>query len=147
MEKLADEADVIFTATPQGYCASLINEAILSKKKVIDLSADFRIKDVDIYEQWYKIRHQSPQFMEEAVYGLPEVNRENIKNARLVANPGCYPTFISISSYLYGVCREIFIIIHCVQIKINSFLENNLYYFYFYAFFRFIIHTCHSSAL
>lgn len=99
MEKLADEADVIFTATPQGYCASLINEAILSKTKVIDLSADFRIKDVDIYEQWYKIRHQSPQFMEEAVYGLPEVNRENIKNARLVANPGCYPTCSFLTVY------------------------------------------------
>ena len=71
MEALADQVDVIFTATPQGFCASLINEKILSKAKVIDLSADFRIKDVKIYEEWYKIEHTAPQFIEEAVYGLP----------------------------------------------------------------------------
>ena len=71
MEALADQVDVIFTATPQGFCASLVNEEILSKAKVIDLSADFRIKDVEIYEEWYKIEHKAPQFIEEAVYGLP----------------------------------------------------------------------------
>ena len=92
MDALADQVDVIFTATPQGLCASLINEEILSKTKVIDLSADFRIKDVSVYEEWYKIEHKSPQFIEEAVYGLCEINREKIKNARLVANPGCYTT-------------------------------------------------------
>ena len=70
MDALADQVDVIFTATPQGLCASLINEEILSKTKVIDLSADFRIKDVSVYEEWYKIEHKSPQFIEEAVYGL-----------------------------------------------------------------------------
>lgn len=73
MEELADEVDVIFTATPQGLCASLVNEDILSKTKIIDLSADFRMKDVEVYEEWYKIKHPSPQFMEEAVYGLCEV--------------------------------------------------------------------------
>ena len=83
MDALADQVDVIFTATPQGLCASLINEEILSKTKVIDLSADFRIKDVSVYEEWYKIEHKSPQFIEEAVYGLCEINREKIKNARL----------------------------------------------------------------
>ena len=72
MDALADQVDVIFTATPQGLCASLINEEILSKTKVIDLSADFRIKDVSVYEEWYKIEHKSPQFIEEAVYGLCE---------------------------------------------------------------------------
>ena len=82
MDALADQVDVIFTATPQGLCASLINEEILSKTKVIDLSADFRIKDVSVYEEWYKIEHKSPQFIEEAVYGLCEINREKIKNAR-----------------------------------------------------------------
>ena len=92
MEALAEEADVIFTATPQGLCASLINEEILSKTKVIDLSADFRIKDVAAYEKWYGITHKAPQFIEEAVYGLCEINREQVKGARLVANPGCYPT-------------------------------------------------------
>lgn len=99
MEELAQQADVIFTATPQGLCASLVNEYILSKAKVIDLSADFRIKDVAVYEEWYKIKHPSPQFIGEAVYGLPEINREKIKGARLVANPGCYPTCSTLAIY------------------------------------------------
>ena len=99
MEALADEVDVIFTATPQGLCASLINEGILSKAKVIDLSADFRIKDVKKYEKWYGIEHKAPQFIDEAVYGLCEINREDIKKARLIANPGCYPTCSTLSIY------------------------------------------------
>ncbi len=92
MEELAEQADVIFTATPQGFCASMMNEEILGKTKVIDLSADYRIKDVSVYEKWYGIEHKSPQLIEEAVYGLCEVNREDIRKARLVANPGCYTT-------------------------------------------------------
>lgn len=99
MEALADQVDVIFTATPQGLCASLINEEILSKVKVIDLSADFRIKNVKTYEEWYKIEHKTPQFIKEAVYGLCEINREEIKKARLIANPGCYPTCSILSIY------------------------------------------------
>ncbi|MDD6441002.1 MAG: N-acetyl-gamma-glutamyl-phosphate reductase [bacterium] len=99
MEELADQVDVIFTATPQGFCASLINEEILSKVKVIDLSADFRIKDVSVYEKWYGIEHKAPQFIEEAVYGLCEINREDIKKARLVANPGCYTTCSILTAY------------------------------------------------
>lgn len=99
MEELSEQADVIFTATPQGLCASLVNEDILSKVKIIDLSADFRIKDVSVYEQWYGIRHQSPQFIQEAVYGLCEVNREEVKKARLVANPGCYTTCSILTAY------------------------------------------------
>lgn len=99
MEALAQETDVIFTATPQGLCASLINEEILSKTKVIDLSADFRMKDVETYEKWYGISHKAPQFIGEAVYGLCEINREKIKSARLVANPGCYPTCSTLSIY------------------------------------------------
>lgn len=99
MEALADEVDVIFTATPQGLCASLVNEDILNKVKIVDLSADFRIKDVAVYEKWYGIEHKSPQFIEEAVYGLPEINREDVKNARLIANPGCYPTCSTLSIY------------------------------------------------
>lgn len=99
MAKLADMADVIFTATPQGFCASQVTEEILSKTKIIDLSADFRIKDVDVYEQWYKIKHPTPQFIGEAVYGLPEINREKIKHARLIANPGCYPTCSFLTIY------------------------------------------------
>ena len=99
MDELASKVDVIFTATPQGLCASLVNEEILSKAKVIDLSADFRIKDVKKYEKWYGIEHKAPQFIDEAVYGLCEINREDIKKARLIANPGCYPTCSTLSIY------------------------------------------------
>ena len=99
MEALADQVDVIFTATPQGLCASLVNEEILSKVKIIDLSADFRIKDVKVYEEWYKLEHKSPQCIEEAVYGLCEINREDVKKARLVANPGCYTTCSILTCY------------------------------------------------
>jgi N-acetyl-gamma-glutamyl-phosphate reductase len=99
MEVLADQVDVIFTATPQGLCASLVNKEILSKVKIIDLSADFRIKDVKVYEEWYKLEHKSPQFIEEAVYGLCEINREDVKKARLVANPGCYTTCSILTCY------------------------------------------------
>lgn len=99
MEAIADVADVIFTATPQGFCAANISEEILSKAKVIDLSADFRIKEVATYEEWYQITHAAPGFINEAVYGLPEINREKIKNARLIANPGCYPTCSFLTLY------------------------------------------------
>lgn len=99
MDKLADEVDVIFTATPQGLCASLVNEDILKKVKIIDLSADFRLKDVSIYEKWYKIEHKAPQYIEEAVYGLCEINRDKIKGARIVANPGCYTTCSILTAY------------------------------------------------
>ena len=99
IEELAEQVDVIFTATPQGFLAGVLTEEILQKTKVIDLSADFRIKDVSVYEEWYKIEHKSPQFIEEAVYGLCEVNREKVKGARLVANPGCYTTCSILTAY------------------------------------------------
>jgi N-acetyl-gamma-glutamyl-phosphate reductase len=99
MEELSKQVDVIFTATPQGLCSQLVNEEILSKVKIIDLSADFRIKDVATYEQWYGIEHGSPQFIKEAVYGLTEINREDIKKARLLANPGCYTTCSILTAY------------------------------------------------
>ena len=99
IERMAEEADVIFTATPQGLCASLVSEEILARTKVIDLSADFRIKDKARYEEWYGIEHKAPEFLEEAVYGLCEINREKVRGARLVANPGCYPTCSILSIY------------------------------------------------
>lgn len=99
IEELAEQVDVIFTATPQGFLAGVLTEEILQKTKVIDLSADFRIKDVRVYEEWYKIEHKSPQFIEEAVYGLCEINREKVKDARLVANPGCYTTCSILTAY------------------------------------------------
>lgn len=99
MEKLAEQADVIFTATPQGFLAGVLTEEILKKTKIIDLSADFRLKDVGVYEQWYHLEHKSPQFIAEAVYGLCEINREKVKGARLVANPGCYTTCSILTAY------------------------------------------------
>ncbi|MBR4831481.1 MAG: N-acetyl-gamma-glutamyl-phosphate reductase, partial [Butyrivibrio sp.] len=99
MDELAKEVDVIFTATPQGLCASLVNDDVLNKVKIIDLSADFRLKDVGIYEEWYKIEHKAPQYIDEAVYGLCEINRDKIKNARIVANPGCYTTCSILTAY------------------------------------------------
>lgn len=99
MKELAEIVDVIFTATPQGYLSSILTEEILNKVKIIDLSADFRMKDVNIYEEWYKIQHESKEFIEEAVYGLCELNRDKIKDARLIANPGCYPTCSILTIY------------------------------------------------
>ncbi len=99
IEELAKQVDVIFTATPQGFLAGVLTEEILKNTKVIDLSADYRLKNVNIYEKWYKIEHKSPQFLEEAVYGLCELNREEVKGARLVANPGCYTTCSILTAY------------------------------------------------
>ncbi len=105
MEQLANEVDVIFTATPQGLCASLVNDEILSKTKIIDLSADFRLKDVNVYEQWYKLEHKAPQYVDEAVYGLCEINRDKVsKDTRIIANPGCYTTTSILT--LYPMVKE-----------------------------------------
>lgn len=105
MEQLANEVDVIFTATPQGLCASLVNDEILSKTKIIDLSADFRLKDVNVYEQWYKLVHKAPQYIDEAVYGLCEINRDKVsKDTRIIANPGCYTTTSILT--LYPMVKE-----------------------------------------
>lgn len=100
LSELARQVDVIFTATPQGYLAGLLNEEILSGVKIVDLSADYRIKDVAVYEKWYGIQHKSPQFIREAVYGLCEINRSQITDrTRLVANPGCYTTCSILTAY------------------------------------------------
>lgn len=99
LHELAEQADVIFTATPQGYLAGVLDDEILEKVKVIDLSADYRIKDVATYEKWYGMEHKSPQYIDEAVYGLCEINREKVKGARLIANPGCYPTCSTLAIY------------------------------------------------
>ena len=105
MDELAKQVDVIFTATPQGLCASLVNEEILSNTKIVDLSADFRLKDVSIYEQWYKLEHKAPQYIDEAVYGLCEINRNQItEKTRIVANPGCYTTTSILT--LYPMVKE-----------------------------------------
>lgn len=99
LPELANQVDVIFTATPQGYLSSILKEEILNQVKIIDLSADYRIKDVSVYEKWYQIEHKSPQLIKEAVYGLCEINREQVKSARLLANPGCYTTCSILTAY------------------------------------------------
>ena len=118
MDELASQVDVIFTATPQGLCGSLVSEEILSKVKIIDLSADFRIKDIEKYETWYGIKHQSPSFVDEAVYGLCEINRDDIKKARLIANPGCFPTCSTLS--IYPLAKEGIIDMNTVIIDAKS---------------------------
>lgn len=100
LEELAKQVDVIFTATPQGFLAGILTEEILSAVKIVDLSADYRIKDVAVYEKWYGIEHKSPRFIAEAVYGLCEINRDRItEQTRLVANPGCYTTCSILTAY------------------------------------------------
>lgn len=118
MDALAEAVDVIFTATPQGLCASLVSEEVLKKVKIIDLSADFRIKDVSVYEKWYGLKHASPGFIQEAVYGLCEINRESIKGARLIANPGCYTTCSILTAY--PLVKDGLIDVHSIIIDAKS---------------------------
>ena len=92
-EAIAPRADVIFTAVPHKEAMQVVPAFIKKKKKVIDLSADFRLSNKATYEKWYET-HTAPELLEKAVYGLPEINRKKIKKAQLVANPGCYPTSI-----------------------------------------------------
>lgn len=94
-EQLA-ECDLVFFATPNGVAMKSTQVLLDAGVKVIDLAADFRIKDIALWEKWYGMQHASPQLVEEAVYGLPELNREQVKQARLVANPGCYPTAVTL---------------------------------------------------
>ena len=90
--KTLSACDVVFFATPHGVAMKMAAELIDNGVKVIDLGADFRIKDLDVWSQWYGMEHTSPEMAELAVYGLPEVNRAQIKDAKLIACPGCYPT-------------------------------------------------------
>ncbi|MBA4152177.1 MAG: N-acetyl-gamma-glutamyl-phosphate reductase [Acinetobacter sp.] len=95
VERLA-ACDVVFYATPNGIAMKQVPELLARGVKVIDLAADFRLKDPAVWQQWYGMPHACPDLLAEAVYGLPEVNREAIKAARLVANPGCYPTAVQL---------------------------------------------------
>jgi N-acetyl-gamma-glutamyl-phosphate reductase len=88
--------DVVFSATPNGVAMQHARELLKAGTKLIDLAADFRLKDPAVWEQWYGMPHACPELLEEAVYGLPEVNREKVRKARLVANPGCYPTAVQL---------------------------------------------------
>ncbi len=105
LEEISEDVDVIFTATPQGYLVGLLTDKVLENAKIIDLSADFRLKDVDIYEEWYKIDHKRPDLIDEAVYGLCEINRDKITpETRIIANPGCYTTTSILT--LYPMVKE-----------------------------------------
>ncbi|MRR50534.1 MAG: N-acetyl-gamma-glutamyl-phosphate reductase [Rhodocyclaceae bacterium] len=91
-----DTCDLVFFATPNGIAMQQAETLLAAGVRVIDLAADFRIKDVTVWEKWYGMSHACPQLITEAVYGLPEVNRASIRDARLVANPGCYPTAVQL---------------------------------------------------
>jgi N-acetyl-gamma-glutamyl-phosphate reductase len=90
------ECDVVFFATPNGIAMQQARQLLDQGVRVIDLAADFRIKDIATWEQWYAMKHACPELVAQAVYGLPEMNREAIKTAQLVANPGCYPTAVQL---------------------------------------------------
>ena len=103
IDKITSEADVIFLALPHGVSSSKINKDILNKTKIIDLSADFRLHNLATYEQWY-CKHNAPDLLQSAVYGLAEIYRNDIKNANLVANPGCYTTCSILTLYPLVKC-------------------------------------------
>jgi N-acetyl-gamma-glutamyl-phosphate reductase len=90
------DCDLVFSATPNGVAMSMARDLLEAGVRLIDLAADFRIKDVATWEHWYGMKHACPELIEEAVYGLPEMNRKAIRNASLVANPGCYPTAVTL---------------------------------------------------
>lgn len=103
-EKIAEECDVMFIALPHGIASKKITNSVLEKCKVIDIGADFRIKDKATYEKWYGVEHFGEDVLKEAVYGLCEIYSDKIKNARLIANPGCYTTCSILS--LYPLVKE-----------------------------------------
>jgi N-acetyl-gamma-glutamyl-phosphate reductase len=91
-----EKCDVVFFATPNGIAMQQARSLLAARVRVIDLAADFRIKDVAVWEKWYGMPHACPDLVAEAVYGLPEINRDKIRSARLIANPGCYPTAVQL---------------------------------------------------
>ena len=98
IEQIKNETDVVFLALPHAVAFEVVPSLIQAGKKVIDLSADFRIKDPDTYEKWYGVKHTGKDYIKDAVYGLCELYKEDIKKANLIANPGCYPTTILLGS-------------------------------------------------
>lgn len=91
-----DKCDVVFFATPNGIAMQQVRELLTAGVRVIDLAADFRIQDLGVWQKWYGMEHACPDLVAQAVYGLPEVNRELIRTAQLIANPGCYPTAVQL---------------------------------------------------
>lgn len=91
-----EKCDVVFFATPNGVAMQEARALVDAGVRIVDLAADFRIRDVAVWEQWYKMKHACPELVAEAVYALPEINREQIRKARVIANPGCYPTAVQL---------------------------------------------------
>jgi len=91
-----DQCDAVFFATPHGVAMAQAKELLAAKVRILDLAADFRLKDTKVFEEWYGMPHQCPEILEEAVYGLAEINREAIKKARVVGLAGCYPTSVQL---------------------------------------------------
>ncbi len=99
VEERLEEIDVLFIALPHGKSFDIVKKALEKGVKVIDLGADFRLEDVECYEEWYKLEHKCPELLEEAIYGLVEIYRNEIKNKKLIANPGCYTTASILALY------------------------------------------------
>ncbi|WP_010245933.1 N-acetyl-gamma-glutamyl-phosphate reductase [Acetivibrio cellulolyticus] len=92
IDKISEKADIFITALPHGVSQDVIPKLIEKGKRIVDHSGDFRYKDVEVYEKWYNTKHGMPELLDVAVYGLPELHREAIKTAKIIGNPGCYPT-------------------------------------------------------
>jgi N-acetyl-gamma-glutamyl-phosphate reductase len=90
-ERIGRDSDVTFVSLPSGKAMDLVPALLQQGSKVIDIAADFRLRDAALYPTWYKVTHTAPEYLKEAVYGLPELHRVELKKARLAANPGCYP--------------------------------------------------------
>ncbi len=117
-QSLGDEVDVLFLALPHGIASHKVTDSLLAKTKVIDLGADYRLKDQKVYEHWYAASHGSPHLLEQGVYGLCEWYREDIKKASLIANPGCYTTCSILS--LAPLVKENLIENHSIIIDAKS---------------------------
>lgn len=117
IEEMAEVCDVIFLALPHGVASKKVSESVLSKAKVIDLGADYRLQNTEVYEKWYT-QHYSKDILKEAVYGLCEINREKIKGKRIIGNPGCYTTCSILS--LYPLVKENMIELDSIVIDAKS---------------------------
>ncbi len=117
IKKMANECDVIFLALPHGIASEKVTKEILDKTKIIDLGADFRFKNLDVYEKWY-VEHKAKQLNKQAVYGLCEINRDKIKGSNLIGNPGCYTTCSILS--LYPLVKENIIDLNTIVIDAKS---------------------------
>jgi N-acetyl-gamma-glutamyl-phosphate reductase len=92
LDKIVSQVDLVFLALPHGIAMNYVPQIIEAGKKVVDLGADFRFSDAEVFKKWYQVEHEAPKHLKQAIFGLPELYREKIKKANLIGNPGCYPT-------------------------------------------------------